>query len=412
MRKNRVFPALGRSWDEVNASITEARKDDLPWHSRKIFKPAYYAGDDVVEVANRAFDLYMSENALYGGTSYPSLKRFETECIRMTLELLGGSVSAGGTESNIMAVKTARDWARIHKPRATAPEMVVARTAHPSFNKGAHMLGVKVVRMKKSVDWVADVDAMAAAVNDNTIMVVGSAPPYPYGVVDPITEIAAIAQRHGLWMHVDGCLGAMVLPFARKLGEPIPDFDFTVPGVTSISGDLHKFGYANKGVSVLLLRDAGLEAYQRSTFDEWPSGTYSTPNIVGSRSGGAVASAWAVMNYLGEEGYLRIAGALIAIKKRLIAGINAIDGLEVWGTPHGHHITFGSRSVDIMTVGDGMEERGWMCGRGTEPPYLLLFLNMAHTDAVDDYLSDLAGVVKAVKAGKVKRRATEAVYAV
>ena len=158
------------------------------------------------------------------------------------------------------------------------------------------MLGVHVMRMAASPEWRADVAAMAGAVGNNTIMIVGSAPPYPYGETDPITDIAAIARRHGLWMHVDGCIGGCILPFMRRLGDEIPDFDFAVPGVMSMSVDLHKFGYANKGVSLVLLRDTELERYQRTSFGDWPAGIYSTANITGSRSGGPLASAWAVMS--------------------------------------------------------------------------------------------------------------------
>ena len=323
----------------------------------------------------------------------------------------GGSVTTGGTESIIVSVMTAQHWARDHLPQASAPEIVLPRAAHPGFDKAAHLLGIKAVRVSTSLDFRADVEAMADAINDNTIMLVGSAPAYSYGVTDPITDIAALAEKHRLWLHVDACYGGFVLPFARKLGHPIPDFDFAVPAVTSISVDIHKLGYAKKGVSALLFRDADLERYQRYTFKDWPSGMYSTQNITGSRSGGGVASAWAVMQYLGEEGYLKIVGAILDIRRRLIAGIGSIDGLEVWGGPDAYLIAFGSHTLDIFAVAQGMTERDWLMGSGLEPPSSHLFLNLSHQASVDDYLRDLAAVVEAVKAGKIERRGKQPVYA-
>ena len=260
-----AFPSDRCSREELQRRMGSLRSDDAPWHSGRSFKPAYFAGDDVLDVAHEAFGMYIDENALYSRTSYPSLHRYDVEVVDMLLDLLhapdgaGGSTTSGGTETNIMAVKTARDWAREHKPAATAPEMIVPRTAHPSFDKAAHLLGVHVVRMAKSPDFVADVEAMARAINENTIMLVASAPPYPYGECDPVAPVSELAHEHGLWMHVDACLGGMVLPFAREIDPSVPEFDFAIPGVTSISVDLHKYGYATKGVSALLLRDAAQE---------------------------------------------------------------------------------------------------------------------------------------------------------
>ena len=257
----------------------------------------------------------------------------------------GGSTTAGGTESILMAMKAARDWAREHRPVSGAPEVVVPKTAHAAFDKGAEWLGMKVVRMGRSEGWRADVAGMADAIGENTVMIAGSAPPYPYGETDPIEELAQLAQEHDLWMHSDGCIGGMILPFMKALGDAIPPFDFAVPGVTSMSVDMHKFGYAHKGISLCLLRDRALERYHRTTFDGWPAGTYSTPTITGTRSGGGVASAWAVMTHLGEEGYLRIHEVQRRIRERLIEGIGAIEGLAVLGHPHALHVTFYARGL-------------------------------------------------------------------
>ena len=414
--RNSRFPPLSKSWKDIESEMTAARRSDMPWRDAHNFKPAYFGGEDLLEVANGALNMYLAENAIFSRTAYPSLGQYESDVVDMMLSLLnapqgaGGSVSSGGTESIIMSVKTAREWARETRPVGGTPELIVPHTAHPAFDKAGHMLGVKVVRMAKSPDWRADVAAMAEAVNADTFMIMGSAPPYPYGETDPIEEIAAIARAHDLWMHVDGCIGGCILPFMRRLGEPVPDFDFAVPGVMSMSVDLHKFGYANKGVSLVLLRDAALERYQRTSFGDWPAGVYSTANITGSRSGGPLASAWAVMNYLGEEGYLRIFADQRDIKQRLMTGIAEIEGLEIIANPHALHFFFSSELFDIFAVETGMAAKGWSATRAEQPNSIMLWVNMSHHNMVEDYLADLQTVVADVRAGRLQAEEDSIVY--
>ena len=261
MRRNREFPTTGRAWDDLKAEMLAAHAGDNPWCHERSFAAAYFAGEDVLCCAHEAYDAYRDENGLFAASAYPSLAACERALVAGVLDLLhapdgaGGSTTAGGTESILMAMKAARDWAREHRPVASVPEVVVPKTAHAAFDKGAEWLGMKVVRMGRSEDWRADVAGMADAITENTVMIAGSAPPYPYGETDPIEEIAQLAQAHDLWMHSDGCIGGMILPFMKALGEPIPPFDFAVPGVTSMSVDMHKFGYAHKGISLCLLRD-------------------------------------------------------------------------------------------------------------------------------------------------------------
>jgi glutamate/tyrosine decarboxylase-like PLP-dependent enzyme len=413
---NRRFAEEGQSWPEVEAAMSEVRRDDKVWNDRRNLRAAYDAGADVIRVANEAFNMHMGDNAIFRSSSYPSLLRYEAEVVDMVLEMLNapqgaaGSVTTGGTESIVMAVKAARNWARDHCPMAERPEIVVPRTAHPAFDKSAEMLGLSVVRMTESREFRADVDAMSRAVNENTIMLVGSAPPYPHAMVDPISEMATLAGKHGLWLHVDACIGGFFLPFARELGRPMPAFDFTLDGVNSISVDLHKYGYANRGVSTLLLRDAELLAYHRFSWDNWPAGRYTTTAIAGSRNAGALASAWAVMRYLGCAGYRERVAKILAVKERMIETINAIDELTVWGEPHGGHFSFGSEQIDIFAVADGMAELGWLSGLGTEPKSMILILNAQHEAIVEDYLRDLADIVVAVRCGRIESRGGDAVY--
>jgi len=404
-RRNREFPQASRSWDDLKAEMLAAQADDNPWCHERSFSAAYFAGEDVLRCAHEAYDTYRDENGLFAASAYPSLAACERGLIAGVLDLLhapegaGGSTTAGGTESILMAMKAARDWARENRPVAGVPEVVVPKTAHAAFDKGAAWLGMKIVRMVRSVDWRADVAGMAAAIGENTVMIAGSAPPYPYGETDPIEEIAQLARDHDLWMHSDGCIGGMILPFMTMLGEPIPPFDFAVSGVTSMSVDMHKFGYAHKGISLCLLRDRALERYHRTTFDGWPAGTYSTPTITGTRSGGAVASAWAVMTSLGEEGYLRVYEAQRRIRDRLVEGIGAIDGLVLLGRPHALHVTFYADGFDIFAVEEGTAARGWRSIRMREPDSILLWLNMKHAESIDAYLTDLAEVTADVRQG-------------
>ena len=414
---NSQLPPHGRNWEKVKAEIKSVQKDDAPWYSERMFiGGSYFGGEEVVKVANEAYQMYINYNGLYATKVFPSLVRYERDIVGALLGMMNapncasGSITTGGTESLIMAVKTAHAWAHDHRSGATEPEILIPHAAHPAFDKTAHLMGIKAVRMPQSDGFRADVEAMGRAINANTIMLAASAPSYPFGVTDPIPEIAALSEKHGLWLHVDACHGGFIFPFARKLGYSIPDYDFAVPGVTSISVDVHKLGYANKGVSTLLLRDANLETYQRYTFDAWPSGTYSTQNLMGSRSGGGLASAWAVLNYLGEEGYLERVGEILDTRERFLGGIREIDGLEIWGEPQAYLIAFGSNVFDIFAVDEGMAERGWMGSRLQDPPAIHLFLDLSHSAIVDEYLHDLAEVVGAVKSGEIQSRKQDALY--
>ena len=411
------LPTSGRSWDEIHAMMNAARGDDRPWHhSRMFIGGSYFGGDDVVEVANAAYREYINYNALYAARVFPSLVRYEREVLDMLRAMMGapagagGCLTSGGTESLLLCVHAAHAWARVNRPNAVDPEILVPRAAHPGFDKAAHLMGLRCVRVREALDYRADIAAMAAAITDNTIMMVGSAPSYPFGVTDPIAELAALAVQRGLWMHVDACHGGFILPFARALGFAGPEYDLSVRGVTSMSIDIHKLGYANKGVSALLLREADLETWHRYQFDDWPAGTYTTAAISGSRSGGGVASAWAVMNHLGESGYLRIVGEILAVRGRFVEGIRAIPGLVVRGEPDGYLVVFGADDVDIYAVDEAMEARGWLGGRLKDPPSIHLFLDRGHADSADAYLGDLRQVVDEVRAAGTRGRIQDAVY--
>ncbi len=390
----KTLPTRGHPADEVLAALRGLREDDANWADGRVWSLVFHAGDELTDLLKEAYGTFFAENAL-NPSAFPSLRRLETEVVAMTAALLGGdeavvgNMTTGGTESILMAVKTARDWARARKPRIDSPEMVLPSTAHPAFEKAAHYFGVVPVHVPVGKDFRANVAATRRAVTRSTALVVGSAPSYPQGVVDPIEELAELAASRGLLCHVDACVGGFMLPFVRDLGRPVPPFDFAVPGVTSISVDLHKYGYAAKGASVVLYRDAALRRHQYFAFTDWPGGIYVSPSMTGTRSGGAIAAAWAALQHLGREGYLEIAREVIDTVDRLRAGIDAIPGLEVLGEPDMSVMAIGSSTLDVYEVGDNMTARGWHLDRQQFPPSLHLTVNRAHTGSAEAFLADL-----------------------
>lgn len=407
------LPNTGKSRSEIQELLSAARVGDVRWRDGRMWSLVYFAGDDVYELAKEAYTAYFSENGL-GKKAFPSLARFEREVISMVGALLcnpaaAGAITSGGSESILMAVKTARDRARAERG-ITAPDMVLATTAHPAFEKAAHYFGVKSVRTNVRDDFRADVAAMRAAINERTALVVGSAPQWPHGVIDPIPEIAELARERGLSFHVDACVGGLLLPFLRKLGHSLPPFDFSVPGVTSMSADLHKYGFTAKGASLVLYRDESIYRYQPFSYD-WPGGTYASPTMAGTRPGGAIAAAWAVMQYLGQDGYLRLAERTMKATQALIEGIDAIEGLRVLGHPDMSVFAYGGRSLDIFAVADGLADRGWYVNRQDRPPGIHLKVDPTQDAVVEAYLADLRAVVQQVAMGHLTSRGSEVRYA-
>jgi glutamate/tyrosine decarboxylase-like PLP-dependent enzyme len=400
-----AFPTRGETAAQVFAEMETARKHDVDWRRGRIGLYVHYAGDDVLDVAKEAYQRFFSENAL-GPKAFPSLKKFEDEIVSWMLDLLHapqratGVVSSGGTESLFLALATARDWARASRPAVQRPEIVIPISAHPAFDKAAHYLDLVVHRVPLRDDYRADVPAIAAALSPSTILVAGSAPAFPHGVVDPIADIAALASQRGLWCHVDACVGGFVAPFAKRLGYPVPDFDFAIDGVTSISADLHKSGFTAKGASLLLRRSEEMRKHLVFEFDNWPRGHYSSPTFRGTRPGGAIASAWAVMRYLGIEGYTRIARETMEGRDRLIRGIRALDGFSLIGTPELSVIGYSAEGLDIHAVAQQLGRRGWFVSTMASPPGIHMgMLSPAHAAVVDEYLADLGAAAAEVREG-------------
>lgn len=373
--------------------MQEMRKQDADWRAGKTFSLVYFLDDEHTQLLKDAYTMFFSENGL-SPMAFSSLRRFETELISMVADMLGGgqaaigSMTSGGTESILMAVKSARQWARANKPNISEPEVIVPITVHPAFEKAMHYFDLKPVHIPIGDDFRAEVEAAREAINENTILMVGSAPAYPHGVVDPIEELAAIADEHGILFHVDACLGGFLLPWLKKLGHPIPPFDLSVAGVTSISADIHKYGFASKGASCVVYKDEELRKHQYFAYTQWPGGLYASPSATGTRPGGAIAAAWATLQHMGQDGYLATAKKIMDITERFKKGIEEIDGLRILGKPNMSVFAFTTDKGDIFALGDELENKGWHLDR--QPGSLHMMITPVHENVVDDFLSDLS----------------------
>lgn len=398
-----ALPKHGAPHDEVLRRLGELRQRDARWHDGRVFSLVYHAGDAHTELLKQAYGMYLSENAL-NPMAFPSLKQMENEVVSMVAHLLNGGADAcgtltsGGSESLLMACKTYRDKARAERPEITRPEMIVPQSVHPALLKAAHYLGVTPVVAPLGPDFRVDVAAVRERITPNTIFLVGSAPPYPHGVIDPIEELAELAQSHGLGLHVDACVGGFMLPFVERLGYKVPRFDFRVPGVTSMSADLHKYGYAAKGASTILYRTPELRKFQFFAYTDWPGGLFVSTTMQGTRPGGGIAAAWACLNALGEDGYLRLATGVMQTARTMIEGISAIPGLRVLGEPSMSVFAFTSDGPNLFAIADGMEARGWHMDRQQLPTSIHMLTTPAHEPIVTDYLRDLREVTAYVAA--------------
>jgi sphinganine-1-phosphate aldolase len=389
------FPADGRSADELLAEIRAGRGQDADWRGGRTFSLVYNPADPELERLQEAVaQEYLHENYL-NPFAFPSLMRMEQEVVAMASDLFGaptagGKLTSGGTESIFLAVQVAREHARSARG-ISEPQLVTASTAHPAFAKAAHYLDVEHVLVPVGADGRLAPDAAADALGDRAALLVGSAPSYPFGVIDPIPELAALAAERGVLCHVDACLGGWLLPFWSRLGEPVPPWDLSVPGVTSLSADIHKYGWCFKGVSVLLHSDPEMVRHQYFLYDAWPGGLYGSATTAGTRPAAPIAAAWATITHLGEAGYLRLAAQVRDATRRFRTGIEAIDGLRITGDPVMGVMEIASDDLDLAAVNDVMEDRGWHLDR--QQGGLHLMLSPYHLTVADEFLADLAEAV-------------------
>jgi sphinganine-1-phosphate aldolase len=400
MKKKKVqFPPTGLDSNGIHAQIEKKRMDDATWDSGKMFGFVYHPGDTVGNTLQEVYLKYFYENAL-NPSLFPSIRNMENETVAMVSDLLHGdeqvvgNLTSGGTESILMVVKVARDKASRDCPQIKQPEIVLPVSAHPAFEKAAYYMGIKTIHVGTGEDYRVDIEGVRKAISSNTILLVGSAPCFPYGVVDPIEELGKLALEHDILFHVDACLGGFMLPFLEKLGYPIPPFDFRIPGVTSISADLHKYGYAPKGASVILYRNSNLRKLQYYIYTDWPGGIFASTAMLGTRSCGPIATAWSVIKMFGIQGYMEMAEEVMKTTRHLREGIDSIDGLHITGNPDMAIFSFTSDHNDIFLIGDEMKTKGWHMDMLQFPDSLHLTVSRSNIPVVDEFLKDLGETVK------------------
>jgi len=400
------FPAASSS-NEILSRLDELRSGDVRWREGRAFTLAYSAGQEVEALAADAHRRFATENAL-NTDAFPSLRTIQAEVVAFVGSWLeagpdgAGFMTSGGTESLLLAVKGARERGRRERS-ITQPNVVLPTSAHAAFEKGCYYFGLESRRVAVGEDWRADVDAMADAVDDNTVLIAGSAPQYPQGVIDPISAIAAIAADRDINCHVDACMGGITLTYLRRLGYEIPPWNFEVPGVTSISVDLHKYGYTTKGASVLMHRNKVLRSYQTYLTDNWLGGLYGSSGIMGTKGGGPMAAAWAVMHLLGDEGYLRLTRDAKDTCDRLAVILESIPELTLRAQPEVTLIAFGAtnpEAFDVFALADSLWRKGWYVDRQGPPDSLHCMVNAVHASHLDEFELDLrASVAEVATAG-------------
>jgi glutamate/tyrosine decarboxylase-like PLP-dependent enzyme len=406
-----ALPGRGLPRQDVLNEIRELSELETGrWRGGQVSGAVYHGDPEYVAFLHQVYAAHSQSNPLHADV-WPSTTKFEAEIVAMTASMLGaaaaaqadppadvcGTVTSGGTESILLAMKTYRDWGRAEKGIEQA-EIVAPTTAHAAFDKAAGYFGMRLRRIPVGPDFRADVAATRAALTPQTVVIVGSAPPFPHGLIDPIDELSELARSNGVGFHTDGCLGGFLLPWAEQLGYPVPPFDFRLPGVTSISADTHKYGYAPKGTSVVLYRTKSLRRHQYYSVTDWPGGLYFSATMAGSRPGGLSAACWAAMVAMGESGYREAARRILETAAWIKGQVRAVDGLQVIGDPL-FVIAFRSDELNVYQVMQAMAGRGWNLNGLHLPPAFHLCVTLRHTapGVKERFVADLAEAVDAVR---------------
>jgi glutamate/tyrosine decarboxylase-like PLP-dependent enzyme len=409
-RSRNAFPKGGATWETLQREMRERCAHDFDFRHGRTSIFFFYSDQETYEIGKKAYFEHFSENALGNGRAYPGLGTMEQDVLDYGLDLLSAPDSAkgvfttGGTESIFLSMKAAREAYRAKKPGSEGKRLniVMPVTGHPAFDKSAIVMDIDIRRAPLGENRRVDTKALADLIDENTMAIVGSAPCFPHGVIDPISELSKIALERDVWLHIDSCVGGWIAPFFKRIGRKIPDFDLSLPGVRSISADLHKFGFCPKPASTVFFRNE--EDIARSTFrlDGWTSGVYVTATFCGTRPGAAVAAAWSVLNHMGRTGFEDVARRMAAMADKYVAGIEAIDGLKMIAKPDLTVLNFGSDDVDIYAVAQLMKDKGWFPGLTREPKGMQTMLSMQHDPVSDDYLRDLRASVEAARTGKTQ----------
>ena len=402
------LPEHGLSKDAIHQKWNEYTINDMNWKDGKFFGYVYYPGDEYYSIIKEAYAKFSATNALNPST-FPSLKRMENEIVSIAANLLHGdentcgSLTSGGTESIFMSVKTAKDWAK-KNIKSKTPELLISESAHPAFCKAADYMDIHYQLIKLDNEYKTDIADLKSKVSANTIMIVGSAPQYPQGMIDPIEEMAEIAYNTGCLMHVDACVGGFLLPFLKMNGVDLPDFDFSVKGVTSMSADVHKYGYAAKGASVVLYKNNDLRKSQFYVKTDWSGGVYGSPSFLGTRGGGPIAAAWTTLNVIGLDGYTRIAKEVYAEVQKIKRVIKEeIPEVYILGKPKTTLFAIASDSLDVFELADELAILGWTINRQQNPMSLHIILNAIHIGKGDLFINDLKSAIAITKKFSVNK---------
>ena len=394
----------GQTAQSLLEQMESLRTNDVRWRDGRCFTLAYSAGPDVLALAEESYRRFSGENAL-NTSAFPSLRVMQQQVVDIVSgwvhgdDATAGFMTSGGTESLVLAVRSARKRAEREGRNLKRMNMVLPSSAHAAFEKGADYFEVESRRVPVGADWKADVDAMRAACDDETILIVGSAPQYPQGVIDPIAAIAEIAAERNINCHVDACMGGVTLTYLERLGEPIAPWDFRCVGVTSISVDLHKYGYTSKGSGVLLHRNKALRSDQTFITDNWLGGFYGSSGILGTKSGGPIASSWAVLHYLGDDGYERVTKSARDSAIRISNHIANHPDLDLRAVPDSTLLSFGTKDPnrhDVFAIADRLIAGGWFLDKQTPPASIHLTVMANHAPHVDEFLFDLDKAVQQV----------------
>ena len=415
-----TLPEEGIAREDVLAELRTLDGQEADRWSDGYVSGAVYHGDpEHIAFLNEAYAITSQTNPLHSDI-WPSIAKYEAEIVSMTAHMLGadkasdaqvcGSVTSGGTEAILLAMRSYRDWARERKG-ITSPELVVPSTAHAAFDKAAQYFGIKLLKVPVSPDFRADVAATKKAINRNTICVVGSAISFPHGVVDPIEELSELARKRGIGFHTDACLGGFILPWAAELGYEVPSFDFRLPGVTSMSADTHKYGYAAKGSSVVLYRNKDLRHYQYYKVGDWPGGLYFSPTFAGSRPGALSAACWAAMVSIGRSGYLDASRRILETGAKVRQAVEAIPELKVLGDPL-WVVAFTSDELNIYQVLEFMTKRNWNLNGLHRPASIHLAVTLRQTQegVAERFAHDLQEAVEHVKANPADEEGMAPIY--
>ncbi len=401
------LPKIGRKPEDILNDLESFKAKDLPWESGRVFAYVYDPGIEGKDILKKAYSSYLTENAL-DPTVFPSTLKLENDIISMAGGLVGakedfvGNFTTGGTESIMLAIKSARDYFRHIKPEIKTPEIVVPHTAHAAFHKACQFLGLKaiVVPVDKTT-YKAIPEEMEKAITPNTILLVGSAPSYAQGVVDPIPEMAAIAHKHGILFHTDACVGGLFLPFAKRAGYDIPDFDLSVPGVTSLSMDFHKFGYAAKGASAVLYNARDLRRFQIFTHSGWAGYTVINTTVLSTKGGGPLAACWAILNLLGEEGYTKIIRDCREGTEKIINWVKQEEGLKVLGEPVANLVAVASDKYSVFRISDLMRKKGWFLqpqlAGSTSQENIHFSIGAGNVEHIDSMLNDWKEIMQQIR---------------